>query len=111
MIGQMTEIVELFALSEVTDELGGRTETSTSLGEFFAKVEYKSGSVKEQSGREGRLNTVIFLLHNFSDLDLFQSDFILYNGQTFEVVAKKFEGAQKLFISFECLEGDAHEQT
>lgn len=111
MIGKMDQTVEIFTTTFTDDGMGGRERSIASGGQYFAEVDHLSGEEREHAMRDADKVSVSFKMHNFDGFPVNSTSYIDWNGMRYDVVDRAYEGAQRLFVVFKCVEGESIEST
>lgn len=85
-IGQLDREIEIWRKTESRTDTGAVRVTNTSLGTFWAYVDYGSGTgidEKEDAGKLVEFQKTSFVIRYYSDLT--PKDYITYEGETYDI--------------------------
>jgi len=106
MIGQMNQVVTVYTASFAADGMGGREKTTTSIGQYWARVDHLGGEEREHALRDADKMSVAFTMHNFEGFPVSTTSIIEFNGVKYDIVDREYVGTQQLYIKFKGVGGE-----
>lgn len=99
-IGSLDRVIEIFAISETRTGSGAVQRTQVSLGTYWAKVEYVTGSSggskeSDEAGKLTEFQMVSFIIRIIDGLT--PKNYIRYDGEDYDIKGINEEG-RKRFI-------------
>ena len=94
----MDQVATIYTASFVTDEIGGRVKTLSSIGQFWCEVIFETGEEREHAMRDADKDVVSFRFHNYQGFPASTTSVIEWSGGRYDVTSVGFEGSQNLYV-------------